>query len=153
MGKNTPLVRIWSKSDQKWVFPILALFSGIFVKKRGQKMKILKIWPRGLSRWAKIHLRCEFRKNPLKIGKTPLKWGSGFWNWGPLFTTWFCVKNQKFQVFLAYEDHFWDFWRPFWAILSRFCQACPKIGVFLRKTKNSTFSLLRSGNGLDELPW
>ena len=96
MGKNTPLVRIWSKLDQKWVFPILALFSGIFVKKRGQKMGqkmgFLKIWPRGLSRWAKIHLWCEFGQNRTK---------NEFFQFWPYFQVFLSKKGVKK----------WKFWK------------------------------------------
>jgi len=70
-----------------------------------------------------------------------------------IFALWFWAGNQKFEMFLAYEDHFWGFGRPFLAILDCFRKVYPKIGVNLRKTKISIFALLGSGDGLDELPW
>ena len=70
-----------------------------------------------------------------------------------IFALWFWAGNQKFEMFLAYEDHFWGFGRPFLAILDCFRKVYPKIGVNLRKLKISTFALLGSGDGLDELPW
>ena len=42
------------------------------------------------------------------------------------FALWFWVENQKLEVFLAYQDHFYGFRRPFWAILGRFHLAYPK---------------------------
>ena len=51
------------------------------------------------------------------------------------FALWFCAGNQKFEVFLAYEDHFWGFWRPFWAVLGHFCRVYPKKGISEKNEK------------------
>ena len=52
-------------------------------------------------------------------------------------TLWFCAGNQKFEVFLAYEDHFWGSGRQSLAILGHFRWAYPKKGYFWEKRKGA----------------